>query len=268
MQNMAAQPIGIFDSGIGGLTVANAIVQQLPHERIIYFGDTAHLPYGDKSAAAIAQFSVQIVRFLLSQNCKCIVIACNTATTAALERLQTEFGAQLPIIDVVTPLVERVVAQNYKKVGVIATKLTIASGMYERCLRQLQPALQVASLPTPLLVPMIEEGFFQNKISQTIIDEYLHQPTLAGIDALLLACTHYPLIRKEIELYYKGAIKVYDSNAAVAAKVAQVLGERNLLSTQKIGADEFYVSDYTAAFEHTTRLFWQGEAINLQQIAV
>ena len=264
----AQQPIGIFDSGIGGLTVANAIVKRLPNEQIIYFGDTAHLPYGDKSEEAIQQLSVRIVRFLLAQNCKCIVVACNSATAAAIEVLQTTFGAQVPIIDVVMPLVERVVQQQYRKVGVIATKLTINSGIYARQLQQLQPNIIVASLATPLLVPMIEEGFFQNKISQTIINEYLQKDVLADIDALLLACTHYPLIHKEIAQYYHGTIKVYDSNEAVAQKVAQVLGERGWLCAQKHAAHQFFVSDYTAAFAQTTRLFWHGETIDLQQVAL
>jgi glutamate racemase len=267
-------PIGIFDSGIGGLTVAHTLVRHLPNERIIYFGDTKHLPYGEKSAAAICGYSLRIAEFLLEKGCKCLVVACNSATAAAIDELHKNFGHLVPIIDVLEPLVQRVTAENFKKIGVIATKATISSGKYQMRLHELQPALEVAAVATPLLVPMIEEGFFNNNISNIIIHNYLQMNELQGLDALLLSCTHYPLIRKEIELYYKNNhqnVQVFDSNKAVTEAVTAILTQKNLLNTQTaLQANEqkhqFFVSDYTQSFAATTRLFWQNEAINLQQV--
>ena len=272
--NPQLKPIGIFDSGIGGLTVAHTLVRHLPNERIIYFGDTKHLPYGEKSAAAIRGYSLRIAEFLLAKGCKCLVVACNSATAAAIDELHQHFGHLVPIIDVLEPLVQRVTTENFKKVGVIATKATIASGKYQMRLHEMQPTLEVAAIATPLLVPMIEEGFFNDNISNAIIHNYLKMNELQGLDALLLSCTHYPLIRKEIELYYKNTnqnVQVFDSNVAVAEEVTAVLTKKNLLNTencllQNEQKHEFFVSDYTQSFAATTRLFWQNEKINLKQV--
>ena len=253
-------PIGIFDSGIGGLTVANAIVQALPQEEIIYFGDTAHLPYGDKSADAIRYFSLRISKFLLEQKCKMIVVACNSASSAAYHVLVDFFRGQALFVNVVDPLVEVVAAQRFHKVGIIATKATVQSGMYERQLRSLQPDLEIASLATPLLAPMIEEGYVHDEISHAVLHTYLSHPSLEGIDALLLACTHYPLIRPEIEDFFQGKVKIFDSTDVVAAAVKQRLGSKNLLNAEKPQhPHRFFVSDYTPSFESTTRLFYKEE---------
>ncbi|MCB9282606.1 MAG: glutamate racemase [Lewinellaceae bacterium] len=254
-----SSPIGIFDSGIGGLTVANAIVKALPREQIIYFGDTAHLPYGDKSADAIRYYSLRISKFLLEQQCKMIVVACNSASSAAYHVLVDFFRGQALFVNVVDPLVEAVAKKGYHKVGIIATKATVQSGMYERQLHSLQPDLEIASLPTPLLAPMIEEGYVHNEISQAVLHSYLSHPSLQGIDALLLACTHYPLIRSEIEEFFGGKVHIYDSTDVVTAAVEQRLGSKNLLSNTTPQAHRFFVSDYTSSFESTTRLFYQKE---------
>ncbi|MCB0681391.1 MAG: glutamate racemase, partial [Saprospiraceae bacterium] len=195
----ARRPIGIFDSGIGGLTVAHALAQQLPNEELIYFGDTAHMPYGERSADAIRYYSLRIVKFLLDKNCKMIVIACNSASTAAYQVLLDFFHEQALFVNVVDPLVERVAGEQFHKVGIIATKVTIRSGIYEQQLRSLQPDLRIHALATPLLAPMIEEGYIHNNLSQAVISQYLSDPGFGDIDALLLACTHYPLIRSDIE---------------------------------------------------------------------
>ncbi|MGB1216684.1 MAG: glutamate racemase, partial [Saprospiraceae bacterium] len=186
-------PIGIFDSGVGGLTVANAVVRLLPQEEIIYFGDTAHLPYGDKSAETIRIYSERITRFLIEKGCKIIIIACNSASATAFQYLEEKFGHLTPIFNVIDPLVEEVAEQNYKRVGVIATKATIHSGIYKKRMGELNARTEVSTLATPLLVPMIEEGYFENKISHTIIENYLNHPSLDEVDALMLCCTHYPL---------------------------------------------------------------------------
>jgi glutamate racemase len=249
-------PIGIFDSGIGGLTVASAITKYLPNEAIVYFGDTAHLPYGEKSIAAIQHYALEITRFLIQKNCKLIVIACNTASAAAFDLLCNTFGGQLPIINVIDPLVHKVAALPYNKVGVIATKTTTTSGIYAAKLHQLRPQLEVVSVATPLLVPMIEEGYFKHSVSHSIIANYLSAPELHHIEALLLACTHYPLIRPEIEDYYEGSVRVFDSNDVVADQVHQILAANNLLSSSQTPQHQFYVSDYTESFEKTTQIFY------------
>jgi glutamate racemase len=256
------QPIGVFDSGIGGLTVANAILRHLPNEQIIYFGDTAHLPYGDKSADAICFYCLKIVKFLLEKDCKMIVIACNSASSAAYNVLIDFFAGQAVFVSVVDPLVDAVVEKKFSKVGVIATKATIRSDVYRLKLMAKQPNLNVISMATPLLVPMIEEGFFNDNISDAIIEKYLSDPALDSIDALLLACTHYPLIRKNIEQFLGPEVQVYDSNDIVAQTVKSKLKAMDLLNDKLKADHQFFVSDYTHSFEETTRLFYK-EKIDL-----
>jgi glutamate racemase len=258
--NKANSPIGIFDSGIGGLTVANAIRNVLPNESLIYFGDTAHLPYGEKSAEAIKSYSIKICEFLLEKKCKIIVIACNTASSMAYETVKEVVGNRALVVDVINPVAQAVSqAFNNIKIGVIATKGTIRSDVYAKKIKAENPGLSVASLATPLLVPMIEEGFFNNKISNTIINSYLSHPKIKNIQALILACTHYPLIRNEIETYYKGAVNIIDSAEIVAVFVQKKLEENNLLTQQKVPKHNFFVSDFTDSFEQSTKLFFKGK---------
>ena len=257
--NKNKQPIGIFDSGIGGLTVANAVCRALPNEEIIYFGDTFHLPYGEKSADAIRYYCIKIVKFLLEQNCKMIIIACNSASSAAYHTVLDFYKGETIFVDVVNPLVEAVAAKEYEKVGVIATKATIGTGVYEKKLLAEQSDLEVVSLATPLLVPMIEEGFCNNDISESIIKQYLSNKNFDGIQAMLLACTHYPLIKKNIENFYDGKVNVYDSTDVVTTVVKNKLAKKNLLNDKKENAHRFYVSDFTQSFEETTRIFYEQE---------
>ena len=261
------QPIGVFDSGIGGLTVANAILKHLPNEELIYFGDTAHMPYGEKSADAIRYYCLRIVKFLLEKNCKLIVIACNSAASAAYKILLDFFEKEVLFVNVVDPLVKRVCSENYQKVGVIATKATIKTGVYEQKLKELNPDLEVVSLATPLLAPMIEEGFFHDKISHSVIENYLSYPDFRGIEAMLLACTHYPLIKADIEIFFENNVKVYDSTDVVAEEVRQKLAENNLLNDKKRHNHRFYVSDYTESFERTTKVFFPSE-IRLERMPI
>lgn len=233
-------------------------MSHLPNEQIIYFGDTAHLPYGDKSADAIRYYCLKIVKFLLERNCKMIVIACNSASSAAYKVLLEFFKEQALFVNVVDPLVETVARRNFSKVGVIATKATIASGVYQQQLAHHRARLQVGALATPLLAPMIEEGYVDNKISRAILDNYLSNAELEGIEALLLACTHYPLIKKEIEMYFNHQVEVLDSTDVVAKSVEEKLTGHGLLNTGGRAPHHFYVSDYTASFEETARLFYQG----------
>lgn len=250
-------PIGVFDSGIGGLTVACEIKKLLPNERIIYFGDTAHLPYGDKSADAIRYYSLKISKFLIDRRCKTIVIACNSASSAAYEMLLDFFEGKVHFVNVVDPLVEAVIKNGYQRIGVIATKATINSGIYRNKIRSINQKAYVHQLATPLLVPMIEEGFFKAEISRVILKEYLKDPGFDGIEAMLLGCTHYPLIKPAIEEYFDGKVAVLDSTEVTARALEKILVENQLLKdSSSEEEDVFYVTDYTTSFENTTEIFY------------
>lgn len=256
----ASRPLGIFDSGIGGLTVANAIHELLPNETLIYFGDTAHLPYGDKSPEAIKKWSVIIAEFLLKHNCKAIVIACNSISSVAFDEVKKHVGKKAIVINVIDPVVNFVCDETSSKhVGIIGTKATVKSEVYPKKIVARSKKVSVTSLATPLLAPMIEEGFFNNKISKTIINDYLSRPKLKKIDSLILGCTHYPLIRPEIEQYYKGRITIFDSASIVAQHVKAELEKNNLLNPKKAKKHLFYISDYTASFEQSTKIFFKGK---------
>jgi len=263
------QPIGIFDSGIGGLTVARAIKEKLPYEKLIYFGDTAHLPYGDKSPDSIKYYSIRIAQFLLDNNCKMIVIACNTASALAFEAVKDFVGKRAMVVNVIDPVVQKIAAKKeLKTIGVIATKGTIKSGIHASKIKKANINQEVYGLATPLLVPMIEEGFYNNKISRSIIASYLSRPKLKNIDALILGCTHFPLIRPEIEEFYNYKIPLIDSADEVAEQVAHLLKKNKILNTsKKHPVHQFYVSDFTGAFEKSTRFFF-SEAIRLQEARI
>ncbi len=266
MKNQKHQPVGVFDSGIGGLTVANAISKLLPNEQIIYFGDTAHMPYGDKSKELIRLYASRITDFLLyEQHCKAIVIACNTASAAAYELLRDQYKGSVPVINVIDPMIEAVIADNnIKKVGIIATKTTIGSGVYQEKLSRRKPGLNFSAVATPLLASMIEEGYYNDNISRAVLENYLSVDELKDIDALVLACTHYPLIKNEISAFYNDTVKIFDSAEVVAAKLKWVMEKEGLISEQKAAPDLFYVSDFTDSFERTTKIFY-GQQIQLQR---
>jgi len=258
-------PIGIFDSGIGGLTVAQAIRKELPNEKIIYFGDTAHLPYGDKSTEAIQSYAIKICNLLLAHQCKVIVIACNSASAAAYALVKAYVGSKAKIINVIDPTVNYISQKyNSQKVGVIGTRKTISSDVYAHKINQKNNTIDVASLATPLLAPMIEEGYYNNTISHTVIEQYLSNDSLDAIQALILACTHYPLIKDEINAYYHDRIEVLDSASLVAISVKELLDLEGILATSKNGTDLFFVSDYTDNFNRTTTLFFERD-IDLQE---
>lgn len=261
----ANQPIGIFDSGIGGLTVAKAIVDLMPNESLIYFGDTEHMPYGDKSEAHILEYSIKIAEFLVSKNAKMIVIACNSASSVAYYHLKQKYEGILDVIGVITPVALYIEEKKYKKVGVIGTKATIKSRAHEIKFKQKLPNIKVESVATPLLAPMIEEGFFNNKISQTIINSYLSNRRLKNIEALVLACTHYPLIKKEVKTFYNSQIEIIDPAAIVALQIKKSLTESGLLYKGKTRKDKFYVSEFTESFEKTTKVFYKQE-IQIEEV--
>ncbi|AHJ96864.1 glutamate racemase [Hymenobacter swuensis] len=258
----ATRPIGVFDSGIGGLTVARAVSRVLPHERLVYFGDTAHLPYGDKSTAAIQAYSVKICDLLLKQQCKVILIACNSASAAAYELVREYVGSKARVLNVIDPIVAHV-GQQYagRTVGLIGTKQTVNSNVYRKKIDDLDAGVELRSLATPLLAPMIEEGFFDNSISGNVIETYLSNPVLDDIEALVLACTHYPLIKRQIAEFYQGRTEVLDASDVVAHHVRQYLAGQQLLApeTATPPRHHFYVSDFTRSFEESTRIFFEQE---------
>lgn len=262
---MKDQPIGIFDSGVGGLTVASAVKQLLPRESIVYFGDTAHLPYGDKSAESIRYYSEHITRFLLEHNSKAVLVACNSASSSAFDFLKKEFEDKTILIDVIDPVVQYMTTRNYRKIGVIGTKRTISSGTYEKKIKENSPASSVVSLATPLLVPMIEEGFIFDDISNAIIRSYLSNESLSGIEALILGCTHYPIIKNQISKIFNFNVDIVDSGRIVSQVVRDALEEKNLLNdTGSKVKDRFFISDYTPYFEKIARMFFEGD-INLKK---
>jgi glutamate racemase len=257
-------PIGIFDSGIGGLTVAQAVTEVLPHENIIYFGDTAHLPYGDKSTAAIQAYSVKICDLLLREKCKLILIACNSASAAAYDLTREYIASKAKVLNVIDPTVAYVGERfGGQTVGLIGTKQTVNSGVYEQKVRELGRDIRLRSLATPLLAPVIEEGFFNNSISESVIHTYLSDPELDGIRALILGCTHYPLVKAEIEAYYAGSVEVIDASRIVAESVRRYLASTGLLKGGEGSFRKFFVSDYTPSFEASTRIFF-GEQLHLE----
>lgn len=258
------QPIGIFDSGVGGLTVAHAIKQVLPGESLIYFGDTAHLPYGDKSSESIQNYSRRITEFLLDNNSKAVLVACNSASASAFDALKEEYGEKTILIDVIDPAVDYLSTKNYSKVGVIGTKRTISSGTYENRIRMKSPATTVVSLATPLLVPMIEEGFIFDDISNAIIRTYLSDPSLEGINALILGCTHYPIIKNQISKIFNFNIEIIDSARLVSVILRDLLDKHDLLNDTGKVEDQFFVSDYTSYFEKIAKMFFGGD-INLKK---
>ena len=256
---MKKQPIGLFDSGVGGLTVAQAIKQVLPGESLIYFGDTAHLPYGDKSAESIKNYSRKITEFLLDQGAKVVLVACNSASASAYDTLKEEFGARTILMDVIDPVVDYLGTKNYSRVGVIGTKRTISSGTYENKISLKSPGTSVVSLATPLLVPMIEEGFIFDDISNAILRTYLSDTSLQKIEALILGCTHYPIIRNQISKIFNFNIEVIDSGRLVSVILRDLLEKNNLLNDSGKVKDQFYVSDYTTYFEKIARMFFEGD---------
>lgn len=264
MQNSA--PIGLFDSGVGGLTVASAISALLPDENLIYFGDTAHLPYGDKSKETIIHYSIRIADFLLEKKCKLILIACNSASSNAYSEVREYVGHRAKVLNVIDPVVDYIQKdEEIRHLGIIGTKATINSGSYTERLSMLRPMLQVSALATPLLVPMIEEGFIFDDISNAIIRSYLSRPELKGIDGLVLGCTHYPIIKNQIHRFFNFEVNVFDSARIVAERLRDLLREESILNTEGHKENRFYVSDHTEYFSIIAGLFF-GSKINLEKV--
>ena len=260
-------PIGIFDSGLGGLTVAKKLSLLLPGEDIIYFGDTNNAPWGDKSPSFIKEVALQICEKLMSHHCKCLVIACNTATTAAHEAIEAAFGEDLLVINVIDPVIERFkVGYTGKRVGLIGTRQTIRSNSYKRKLDGLNRGIKLCALATPSIVPLMEQGLSERPLMKMMIHDYLSHKTLQGIEAIILGCTHYPFIKHHIEDYYQGAVEIIDSIESTVRMIHRQLIERGLLHPRQQTAGErlFYLSKASEVFEtKATSLFHEAPMIRI-----
>ena len=236
-------PIGVFDSGVGGLTVVREIMRQLPTENVIYFGDTARVPYGSKSKNTILKFSRQIVRFLRTKNVKAIVFACNTASALALEDMRDEID--IPVVGVVRPGAKMAVEKTKTKhIGVIGTEATVKSGIYTDYIRQLDEDVNVIGKACPLFVPLVEEGLLEDRITDDMINRYLSELKPYHIDALVLGCTHYPLLFNAIKRYMGDEVVLINPAYETAKELKEILSTKDMLNARSNSpVYDFYVSD-------------------------
>lgn len=231
--NPAVQPIGVFDSGIGGLTVVRALRELLPEEDIFYLGDTARLPYGGKDRATIERYSLEIAGLLLAENAKMIVVACNTASALALPRLRQTL--RIPVLGVIVPGARAAVQQTRNgKIGILATRATVASAAYDRAIEAFEAGVEVISQACPLLVPLIEEAWLDDPVTREVLERYLNPLLAAGVDTLVLGCTHYPLLEPLIAKVAGPDVALIDSAFNCAAAVRQVLEEKGLRNTHAV----------------------------------
>lgn len=244
-------PVGVFDSGVGGLTVAREIMRQIPEERIIYFGDTARVPYGSKSKDTIVRYSRQIIRFLRTQGVKAIVIACNTASAYALETVQKE--SDIPIIGVINAGARTAVnATRNGKIGVIGTEGTIGSGIYTEVMKAMKPDIEVSGKPCPLFVPLVEEGLLHDSVTDEIASRYLSLLKGKYIDTLVLGCTHYPLLRSTLRRLMGEDVTLVNPAYETAIELKELLRERGLERDPAVAIEgekyQFFVSDLAEKF--------------------
>lgn len=235
--------IAVFDSGFGGLTVMSAIRDALPHENIVYFGDTARLPYGNKSAATVIRYVMECAHFLLDKKIKLLVIACHTACAMALNPLASSFP--IPVIGVIPPAVRQIAELARKeKIAILGTRATISSGVYQETIRKHLPDSMVSAIPCPLFVPLVEEGYTDHPLAALTVQEYLRPLRSAGIDVALLGCTHYPLLQSLIQQELGESVILINPAIACAKSVKELLDEKNLLNPEKeLPRYQFYVTD-------------------------
>ena len=273
-------PIGIFDSGIGGLTVARAVCDLLPNESILYFGDTAHLPYGEKSPELIRKYSTRIALHLVNSGCKAIVVACNSASSNALRQVVDAVGESIPVIDMVHPVVEAICSEESsesvsdcnKKVGLIGTRATISSGLYKSAVEALNQtrgsSIDLISRPTPLLASAIEEGFYNDTIPGAVLEAYLEDGYFSEVDSMILGCTHYPLVRDEVMSMLPKSVEVIDSPKIVALALKSKLENLGLLNADSaVLSNRFQVSDLTENFRLGAQRFFSFY-IDLEEVVL
>ena len=269
--NQNELPIGVFDSGVGGLTVAREIMRQIPNERIVYFGDTARVPYGSKSRETVTKYSRQIVRFLKTRQVKAIVVACNTASAYALEQLEKE--TDLPMLGVVKPGAKTAVwTTRNGKIGVIATEGTIGSEIYTRYIEQLKKGVEVLGKACPLFVPLVEEGLLEDPVTDEIAQRYLSSLKDSGIDTLILGCTHYPLIRSTLKRVMGEGVTLVNPAYETARELKELLEKKRLLCEKRptlgINQYQFYVSDGAEKFQHFANYIFKYGILSAKQINI
>ena len=252
MDNRREAPIGVFDSGVGGLTVAKEIMYQIPNEKVIYFGDTARVPYGNKTKETVTKYALQIVRFMKTQHVKAIVVACNTASAYALDEIEQEID--VPVIGVVKPGARMAVESTKNgKIGVIGTRGTIGSETYTTYIRQLDPKVEVIGKESPLFVHLVEEGLWEDPVTEEIARRYLTDLIDMDIDTLILGCTHYPMIRKTIQRIMGDGVRLVNPAYETARELKELLQEHDILKEQPPGLGtnmhRFFVSDAAERFQ-------------------
>jgi len=251
---MDGRPIGIFDSGVGGLTVADKVLRLLPDESIIYFGDTARVPYGNKSRETVTRFSKEIVKFLLGFKVKLVVVACNTASSLSMGALKNSFS--VPIVGVIKPGTEEALKRSKtKRIGVIATEATISSNAYKKEIKSLNKNAYVIQKACPLFVPLAENEWLKGEVTLRIVRKYLQPVLKQKIDTLILGCTHYPLLKEAIQKVVGKNIGLIDSSMATAGYVRRLLEKKKLSASPGVARAEFFASDNTGSFEKLAKVF-------------
>ena len=262
-------PIGVFDSGVGGLTVAREIMRNLPSEKIVYFGDTARVPYGSKSKETIIRYSRQIIRFLQQQQVKAIVVACNTASAFALDAVRDEFD--IPIIGVIEPGAKVAAAQTRnKRVGIIGTVGTVGSGIHAEYLKHLDPEITVFGKACPLFVPLVEEGWLHDPVTDEVAARYLKELQDKQVDTLILGCTHYPLLMDKIRQFTPDHIRIVAQGEYVAQSLRNYLSrhpEMDARCTQG-GNCRFLTTESKSKFEESASIFLRQEEMQVESIAL
>jgi glutamate racemase len=273
--NEASRPIGVFDSGIGGLTVVKELSRLLPNEKIVYFGDTARVPYGNKSKETVIHYSLQIAYFLLKKKIKLLVVACNSASSVSLPTLKRHF--HIPIIGVIEPGAKSAIkSSSGKSIGVIGTLGTVNSNSYKKALKKVDSKVKVFQQACPLFVPLAEDGWparsaggNKTKIAQDISDEYLKELSKKGIDSLILGCTHYPLLKDVIHNSVGKKVKLIDSGIETAKEVKKILEKKRLLNPHKQterNHSVFYVSDFPHKFKEVSQRFLSKELKHVHKV--
>jgi glutamate racemase len=264
---VSERAIGVFDSGVGGLTVFKEIMHLLPREELIYLGDTARVPYGTKSPRTVLRYAFEAASFLMTQQVKMLVVACNTASSVALPVLEEHFS--LPVIGVIEPGARKAVAVTRGgKVGVIGTEGTVKSGAYTRAIQALNPAIEVFAIPCPLFVPLAEEGWADHQVAGLAAAEYLSPLVEKGIDTLVLGCTHYPLLKNTLRKVLGSDVDLVDSAEETAATVAGLLGERNIPRCGPPGRSRFFVTDVPTRFERVGGAFLGAALTGVEQVEI
>jgi glutamate racemase len=259
--------IGVFDSGIGGLTVMAALKRRLPNERIIYLGDTARVPYGTKSPITIQRYSLQVADFLLERSVKILVVACNTASAWAIGKLREH--SPVPVFDVIEPGCRAAAeASGGGRIGVIGTSATIRSEAYPSCIRKLRPEANITSRACPLFVPLVEEGWLDTAVTRMVIEQYLKPVAESRIDTLVLGCTHYPLLAPAISEFMGSDVQLISSSEATAEVVEHELKERGLLRQSPPETDQIFLTDHSATFHEAMRHFLDGEPAEVELVDI